>query len=633
MLARFNDAISENADVKIEKYIDGKPAFRKGAVKSGSALRIELSLSRRLGDGGAVLRIARDGEEDRDLPFSFIDSEGGVDRYLVELCPVKGLYYWEILILRGRETLFTSSINQVDFELLDHSESRFRLLAYDESSKKPEWMYGRTMYQIFPDRFARGSVKTPVRDDALMSESFDAPITQYAKNVGDHLENNLFFGGSLWGIAEKLDYIESLGVGVIYLNPIFEAYSNHKYDTGDYEKVDAMLGGDEALRNLIAEAHKRGIRIVLDGVFNHTGSDSKYFNAKGKYDTVGAYNSPASRYFSWYNFTDYPDGYESWWGIRIHPRLCHYNESCRRYFTGKDGIGERYIKMGADGWRLDVADELSDEFLDEFRDAVKGASDGEAVIIGEVWENAADKISYGKRRKYFADGQLDSVMNYPLRNAIIGFVSFGDARWLYDTLTELYASYPEHNVHCLMNILGTHDTERIITRLASDLGECEPLDALTNDEKAALVLSDVAYERAKKMLKLASTIQFTVYGVPSIYYGDEAGLDGAHDPFCRRTYPWGKEDGELLSHYRRLGEIRKSEKTLACGDFRAFTIGESSLGFVRECDGERLLVLASREEKPIEFSLDGEYVELMSGRLCKSSVILMPDTAMILKRK
>jgi len=556
-----------------------------------------------------------------------------MDRYFVELCPIKGLYYWEILLLRGFDTLFVNSVNQVDLELLDHSESRFRILCYDEKYEKPEWMYGRTMYQIFPDRFAKGSVNTPVRDDVVMSDSWDSPITQYAKNVGDHLENNLFFGGSLWGVAEKLDYLASLGVGVIYLNPIFEAYSNHKYDTGDYETVDAMLGGREALENLINEAHKRDIRVILDGVFNHTGSDSKYFNAKGKYDTVGACDSANSRYYSWYNFTNYPTDYESWWGIAIHPRLCHYNESCRRYFTGRGGIGERYIKMGTDGWRLDVADELSDEFLDELRDAVKGASDGEAVIIGEVWENAADKISYGKRRKYFSDNQLDSVMNYPLRNAILGFAAFGDARGLYDTLTELYASYPEHNVNCLMNILGTHDTERVITRLASDLGECDPIDLMSNDEKAALTLSDEAYARAKKMLMLASTIQFTVYGVPSVYYGDEAGLSGAGDPFCRRTYPWGREDKDLIGHYKRLGAIRKQERVLARGDFRAFVIGERAFGFERSFGDETLFVLASRENDDITVSLDGEYTDLMSGRNYKNSVSVAPDTAMILKRK
>ena len=631
MLARYGNEISANCDIKIEKYINGKPVRKKGTVPSGSTLTIELSLPRRLGDGGAVLRIQRDGGHEWDIPFSFAHSEGGVDTYKVDVCPIKGLYFWEILLLRGVETLFVSSINNEDFELLSHSGRRFRLFAYDER-KSPEWIYGKTIYQIFPDRFSKGSVETPVRFDAEMSPDWDGPITQYARRPGDHLENNLFFGGTLWGVIEKLDYLESLGVGVIYLNPVFEAYSNHKYDTGDYEKVDAMFGGDEALKVLIKEADARGIKIILDGVFNHTGSDSKYFNAKGRYGGVGACDSRGSQYYPWYNFTNYPFDYESWWGIKILPRLRHNNEHCRRYFTGHDGIGERYINMGIGGWRLDVADELSDEFLDEFRDAVKRASRGEAVIIGEVWENAVDKVAYGKRRRYFADGQLDSVMNYPLRNAIIGFCSWGDARWLYDTLTELYSTYPEPNAHALMNILGTHDTERIITRLASNLGECPNIDEMSNTDKANLTLSDGAYARAVEILKMASAVQFTAYGVPSVYYGDEAGLDGATDPFCRKTYPWGREDAELIAHYRRLGEIRKGEKALARGSFDAFLISERAMGFAREWEEDRIVTLVSRESEPVSVRLGGEYVDLLSGKRYRNAVRLMPDTAMILKR-
>lgn len=632
MLARYNNEISANCGIEIKKYINGKPIGKKGTVPSGETLTIELSLSRRLGDGGIVLRIQRDGEREWDIPFTFVKSEPGIDTYQVDICPIKGLYFWEILILRGFDTLFVSSINNEDFEILSHSGRKFRLFVYDER-KRPEWIYGKTIYQIFPDRFNKGSVETPVRFDAQMSESWDSPITQYAKKPGDHLENNLFFGGTLWGIIEKLDYLEALGVGAIYLNPIFEAYSNHKYDTGDYERVDAMFGGDEALECLIKEADKRGIKLILDGVFNHTGSDSRYFNAKGRYATVGACNSRGSQYYSWYNFTNYPYDYESWWGIKILPRLRHHNEACRRYFTGHGGIGEKYIKMGIGGWRLDVADELSDEFLDEFRDSVKRASGGDAVIIGEVWENAVDKIAYGKRRRYFADGQLDGVMNYPLRNAIIDFCAYGNVRGLYDTLTEIYSTYPEPNAHALMNLLGTHDTERIITRLASELGECPKMYEMNSTEKAELTLSKKAYERAKSMLKIASVIQFTAYGVPSVYYGDEVGLDGATDPFCRKTYPWGREDKDLLSHYKTLGRIRKEERALAKGRFDAFVIGDRSLGFTRKGDdGEMLITLVSREEKPVSVRLSGEFSDLISGTVYKNTVKLLPDTAMILKK-
>ena len=223
-------------------------------------------------------------------------------------------------------------------------------------------------------------------------------------------------------------------------------------------------------------------------------------------------------------------------------------------------------------------------------------------------------------------------MNYPLRNAIIGFCSWGDARGLYDTLTEIYSTYPEPNAHALMNILGTHDTERIITRLASNLGECESIDGMSNTDKANLALSDKAYARAREILKLASVIQFTAYGVPSVYYGDEAGLDGATDPFCRKTYPWGREDAELIAHYRRLGEIRRSEAVLARGSFDGFLISERAMGFAREWDGERIVTLASRESEPVSVKLGGEYVDLISGKSYKNTVRLAPDTAMILKR-
>ena len=633
MLARYNDDISSNGYIKIEKYIDGKPVLRKGTVKSGSTLLIELSLSRKIGDGGAVLRICKDGEAERDIPFRFGGTANGIDRYSVEICPTKGLYFWEILLLRGSETLFVSSINNEDFELCQYSKNRFRLLAYDGDRKVPEWFWGSTIYQIFPDRFSKGSVSVPVREDAVMSDDWSGSITQYSDIPGGHVENNLFFGGTLWGVIEKLDYLKSLGVSVIYLNPIFEAYSNHKYDTGDYEKVDPMFGGDEALRALIAEADKRDIKLILDGVFNHTGSDSRYFNAKERYSALGAYNSKASPYFGWYNFTDHPSDYESWWGIKILPRLMHSNENCRRYFTGNNGIGERYVKMGIGGWRLDVADELSDSFLDEFSNAVKGSSDSEAVIIGEVWENAVDKVAYGNRRRYFTDGQLDSVMNYPLRNAIIEFCTSGNARWLYDTLTELYSSYPENSCNSLMNILGTHDTERILTRLASNLGECDNIDEMTNTQKAELRLSKKAYNRAKRMLRLASTLQFTVYGVPSVYYGDEVGLDGATDPFCRKTFPWGREDGDLLAHYKKLGEMRKRERVFADGDFCAFLAGDRSIGYRRHSRGDTVLVLASREREKITYTLDGEYKELLSGKNYKNKIELLPDTAVVLKKK
>ena len=633
MLPRYNYQLTGEAKPIIKKYIDGKDASRFGAFEAGKKLTLKVIVPRKLGDGGVVLRLERDGEEPTDRALEFVGSERGVDVYSIELKLGKGLYYWELLFLRGMDTLFTDSINNRDFELIPYSARKFRLSIYEEGSGAPDWFRGSIMYQIFPDRFAKGSKKIKCRDDAELENDWYEGMPEYAKIPGGKIKNNRFFGGTLWGIIEKLDYLETLGVGVIYLNPIFEAYSNHKYDTGNYEKVDAMFGGDAALKKLLEEADRRGIKVILDGVFNHTGSDSIYFNRGNRYETVGAYNSKDSEYYGWYDFREYPDDYECWWDIDILPRLNHRNESCRSYFTGEKGIGRKYIKMGIGGWRLDVADELSNEFLDEFSGGIRKIRE-DSVIIGEVWENAADKIAYGKRRRYFLDGQLDSVMNYPFRRAVIDFCTDGDAVGLYDTLVELYASYPKKVSDSLMNLLGTHDTERILTTLA--LGK-EKTEMLTNDEKAATRLTKEEYERGKKLLKIASVLQYTVYGVPSLYYGDEAGMEGFGDPFCRMPYPWGREDIELLEHYRALGNMRRSEKLFSDGAFDVKLISGRALMITRESEGGRgkkskITVIASRDENEVSVKLDGKYKDLISGEIYTNEITVPSDTAAVLKR-
>ena len=315
----------------------------------------------------------------------------------------------------------------------------------------------------------------------------------------------------------------------------------------------------------------------------------------------------------------------------IHPKLNHENEACRRYFTGKDGIVQKYLRRGAAGWRLDVADELSDNFLDELRASAKEV-DPEAVIIGEVWENAADKIAYGKRRRYFGGRQLDSVMNYPLKNAIVSFCLWGDGETLYNTLTELYSSYPTAVCHKLMNIVGTHDTERILTVLGSD-GEEE----LTMAEKSVKKLSAKQRARGVALLKIASTIQYTAFGIPSLYYGDELGLEGYGDPFCRMPMPWSKlsEDyrAELLEHYRRLGRIRKEEKALSGGHFYVVHHSENAIAFVREGEDSRLLVAANRGENALclDLPVGSCYRDLLSGNVYRDEVEIAPDAAMILR--
>ena len=621
MLIKNHEILESQKTVKIEKYADGVRADLLGAFPKGTALRLRAILPRTYGFAAMVLRIAPDGGAERDLPFVFCDRTGDEDIYELELdtealcegngeSADSGLFFYEYLFLRGVDTLFSDSLNNVDFELSPTTAGKFRLLIHEKDFCTPDWFKGGTMYHVFVDRFFRGEGSVILRENSELNPDWENGIPQYAPKNGMPLTNHIFFGGNLWGVAEKLDYLESLGVTVLYLSPVFEAYSNHRYDTADYERIDGLLGGEEAFSHLLREAHAKGIRIILDGVFNHTGDDSVYFNRKGTYPSLGAYQSKESPYADWFRFQNFPTDYESWWGIEIMPRLQHDHKDCRRYFTGEDGIAAKWIRAGIDGWRLDVADELSGDFLEEFRKTVKKESGGDAVIIGEVWENAVDKIAYGKRRRYFRGEQLDSVMNYPFRNAALAFLQDGDAETFYNVLTELYGTYPPFVSNSLMNLLGTHDTERFLTRLGSDF-DTEELD---NKTLSTLRLSPERRDEALHLMKMASVLQFTVFGVPSVYYGDEAGLEGHHDPFCRMPFPWGREDEGLMAHYRLLGEMRKKHKALKNGSFEFLHHDAHSFAYLRRLEDDRVLVVANMGDAPVQIDLQGEWRDLLSGK-------------------
>lgn len=633
MLLRLRDSAECGIMPRITKYANGEDASVKGAFSLNTRLEIKVECPRKLGESAVVLRIAKDGEQARDLALEYVTTENGIDTYRTELVldselcgDDNGLFYYEFLFVRGYETLFTSSMNNVDFTLSDCSADKFRLLVYSPDYKTPEWFHGGTMYQIFTDRFFCGNGEVGTRDEVIMNSDWQGGVKQYAEYPGAPVNNNEFFGGNLWGIAEKLDYLQSLGVTVIYLNPIFEAYSSHKYDTGDYMKVDAMFGGEKALENLIEKCNARGIKIILDGVFNHTGSDSVYFNRYGKYNSVGAYQSENSEYKDWYFFKEFPDSYECWWNIEILPKLNPECIECRDFLCNKGGVAEKYMKMGIGGWRLDVADELSNDFLDILRETVKNSSDGQGIIIGEVWENAADKIAYGKRRRYFRGKQLDSVMNYPVRNGILAFVNEGDSETLYNVLTELYSSYPESVCHSLMNSLGTHDTERIL----SVLGDKDVFE-LTNAELSNHKMNATQVKKAVTKLKVASTLQYTVFGVPSVYYGDEAGIEGGHDPFCRQPFPWGAENIELTEHYKKLGEIRKENSAFKDGKFKIISHQNSFIAYERYNGEQNILVVANVGRSSKGCALGCQVVDLLTGKKYENTLSVLPNTAMILK--
>ena len=632
MLPKQYTKLDASALPKITRLYNGKDTTPLGAYPRGGVLTFRVDVPRALGAAAVVLRIAKDGCEQADHPLTFLTADGDVDRYSVDLhtdalCDESGeLFFYEFLFLRGLQTLFTDSVDNLHFELSEQSANRFRLLIHRADFHTPEWFRSGTMYHVFLDRFCEGQGRVQMRKGSVKDGDWENGIPQFAEKAGDPLSNNVFFGGNLWGIIEKLDMLAEMGITVLYLSPIFEAASNHRYDTANYERVDSLLGGDEAFDRLIEEAHKRDMKVILDGVFNHTGADSLYFNRYGTYGKNGAYQSQMSPYYDWYSFRQYPDDYEAWWGIEILPRLNHENENCRRYFTGKDGIAAKWLKRGADGWRLDVADELSDDFLDELRTVVKETSNGEALILGEVWENAVDKMAYGKRRRYFRGGQLDSVMNYPFRNAVLGLLQRGDTEVFVDILTEIYATYPREVSDSLMNLLGTHDTERILT-LLGDEGEGE---GLPNAELSVKRLNRTQRERATRLLKMASALQFTVYGVPSVYYGDEVGMEGYHDPFCRFPYPWGREDHDLLQHYRKLGALRREHEALHGGDFRFVCHGTGYFLFERKKGEDRVLTAVNLDVKPHAFRLTGAWKDVISETCVQDELVLASGSYAVL---
>ena len=630
--------IDTSASVTFRKYTSAdRDATRLGAFPKGETLRMVVTCPRTLGASTVVLRLWLDGCAEQDTPFEFTDGDivTLTDTYELTLDTAalcgknpSGLFYYRLLFVRRGDTLFSDSVNNVDFELTSHDGNPFRLLIHETDYTAPAWFGEGVMYHVFVDRFAKGKGETRRREGERAPEinpDWENGIPQYPAYPGAHLTNHVHFGGNLWGVAEKLDYLASLGVKVIYLSPIFQAYSNHKYDTGDYMTVDGGFGGEPALDNLIAKANEYGMKIILDGVFNHTGDDSRYFNRYGLYPTVGAVQEEDSPYHKWFCFRNFPDEYESWWGIPILPKLNHKTEACRHYFTGENGVCAHYVKKGIGGWRLDVADELCDEFLDELRVSVKSAvPNTDPVIIGEVWENAADKIAYGNRRRYLQGKQLDSVMNYPVRSGILAFIRDGDAEMLYHTLTELYASYPRSVSDSLMNLIGTHDTERILTVLGADWEDYDK----PNDELATLRLTPEKREQAARLLKLASTLQFTVFGIPSVYYGDEVGMEGFHDPFCRFPFPWHDLNdptrAALLTHYRALGELRKSP-AFHGGDFRILSHGESYIVYERTATngGETVTIAVHRGEDTVAIPVKAEgSISLSCGEVAYTDGLL-----------
>ena len=453
-------------------------------------------------------------------------------------------------------------------------EDGFRLTVCRRDFDTPAWFRRSVMYQIFPDRFAFSDDGTAERGIAYheslgqipeLHKSIDEPVRHLPRSFEQNYSPDDFYGGTLKGIERKLPYLKELGISCLYLNPIVEARSNHRYDTSDYTRPDPILGTTEDFERLCASASEQGIRIILDGVYSHTGCDSIYFDRYGNYGGNGACSGPESPYYSWYDFQRFPDEYRCWWGFADLPEVNEHDARWQRYIiTGEDSVMKLWLKRGASGWRLDVADELPDDVLTLMRKHVKKA-DPDAAIIGEVWEDAVIKESYGSRRQYALGTALDSAMNYPLRTAVMEFAHNDCSAYnLRDFLIGQQMNYPWPFYYSLMNLLGSHDVPRLKTVLACPYN----LRSMSREDQLAVRFEQAALERAEKLEKMCAALQFAIPGVPSIYYGDEQGMEGVGDPFNRGPFKEGSR--ELHDCYARLSALRNSAPALSTGRAQFF---------------------------------------------------------------
>ena len=561
-----------------------------GAVPKDTQVQLTLRPRRAVGVSRCTLtaRYEMDGDRTLTLPMEWSGLEEGRDLYTASLpAGGPGLVWYSFRAER---------FNADPLEL-----GPYQLTVYDDSETVPAWFGRGVTYQIFPDRFCRSHIPDPtgmVGGRTVHENWADCP--QWQPDEQGQIRNRDFFGGDLAGIMEKLDYLKELGVDTIYFNPIFEAAENHRYGTADYGNIDPMLGTEQDFRRLCEQAHRRGIRVMLDGVFNHAGFVSRYFNGDGFYGPGGASRDPNSPYRSWFRFTHWPDRYDSWWGIRTLPAFNAHDPGYRRFVFGDgDSVIRRWLRAGADGWRLDVADEVPDDFVAGIHRAAR-TEKSSAVVIGEVWEDGSTKIAYGVRRKHILGGHCDGLMNYPFRTAALNFLLGQGAEQFVAAMETLRENYPPSAFFSAMNSLGTHDTPRALTLLA--LGS--PCTDQSRQWRADFRLNGEQRRRGVERLKVGSALLFCFPGSPTVYYGDEAGMEGFEDPFNRRTYPWGQEDKELLDWYAALGRLRREHQALQIGNIEYLFDSGDLLVFSRRDGQETVLCACNAGEQPRTCLLD-----------------------------
>ena len=567
--------------------------FRKpfGAVEVGQKVKLSINVDREIivavefiqFDGtrlnmGMQKEYLNNGEFRYSVEIDTSDALGILEYYFILIDGYNRLYY-------GNNDEHLGGIGQI----YTYNPVPYQITVY-EKSYTPNWYKEGVVYQILIDRFYNGNedktINSPKKDSFIYGRWDDNPM--YIKDGFGKIARWDFYGGNIKGIIKKLDYIKSLGANIIQLSPVFKSSSCHKYDTGDYEFIDEMFGTNNEFKELCEVAESKGIKIILEVVLSYTSSDSKYFNKLGNYNEIGAYQSPNSKYHDWYKFTRYPYQYESWWGIAERPNINSMENGYMKYIINNDdSIIKKWIDLGCSGWRLNVIDELPDEFIEAIRTRIQEI-DGNTVLLGDTWDDASNKVSYSKRRKYLQGKEVHAVTNYPLRECLINFTKgYITSDIFKQKIMSLYENYPRESFYGNINVIGTNDTERILTVLDGNI----------------------------ELLRLIVVIQFTLPGVPLIYYGDETALKGGKEPDNRKSYPWGKEDKDLSDFYNKIVNIRNSEDGLKKGDLIIHETDPEVFVFERNYENEKVIVLVnvSNEQKLIKgINLNGSYVNLFN---------------------
>ena len=600
-----------------------------GAAECGKLVQLRIYLTE-CEDAKCTLRLWDDKET--LIPM---ERDGEYFRAEIKMPEEPGLLWYAFVIeSEGKTWFYNNAEDNLGGEgrLLPYLENSYQITVYRKKNI-PAWYREGMMYQIFPDRFNRGrdfaeraaahTQKRTMLPHILDTDWNDKPF--YMKDENGDITKWPFFGGTLTGIAEKLDYLKEIGISILYLNPIFEASSCHRYDTADFHRVDPGLGDEESFAMLIAEAEKRGMKIILDGVFSHVGRDSVYFDQFGSFGGNGAYENPDSPYADWFK-KDENGEYTYWWGVRDLPNADKNSEKYREFiYKNEDSVVRHWLRTGIKGWRLDVADELPDSFIEGIRTAMN-EEDEDSILIGEVWEDASNKISYGKLRSYFNGKELDSTMNYPFRKGFIEYLLGDiDGETLSRQMMSLAENYPPQNFYAAMNLVGSHDRTRILSMLGG-ASEEEPK------------LSEEQYQTALRRIRIMFEAQMLFPGVPSVYYGDEAGLEGLTDPYNRATFPWGKVNEDIFGAFKFAADLRREYDVLKNGSFRCEAPETELYLQIRENKEEKIIFCmnASADSgKMLDLSAyleEGDRaVELHTGKLIEENeMVVLPQSSLII---